>query len=131
MNLAADNQQRLDAKRKQWETQDNRGWSELQNKANMLHKAIAVDNALQRQNKALSDTIRAELRNAWNTGTITKVEREGETPVSPLPPKDYKPSPIHSKAEEGRTVNEFHSAHSVPQREDKENSFPITDDEII
>ncbi|WP_409360978.1 autotransporter outer membrane beta-barrel domain-containing protein [Bartonella heixiaziensis] len=121
----------LDAERKQWVKQDNRGWNELQNKANMLREVVAVDNALQEQNKALSDTLRAELRDAWNTDMITKGESKGESQRSSFPSKEYKPSLIYSNAKKERAVNELHPALSMPQRKDKKNSFPITGDEVI
>ncbi|UTO28047.1 hypothetical protein [Bartonella harrusi] len=62
----ADNQRHIDAECKQWGRQDNRSWNALQNKADLRHKAIAVNNALQGQNKVLSDTLRAEVKKAWN-----------------------------------------------------------------
>lgn len=83
--LEADNQQRINAERQQWTMQDNRGWYNLQNQAEILHKAAQVDNALQEQNKELSDTLRKAVLGTLNSDEITNVERKGET--SP-PPKN-------------------------------------------
>ncbi|UNE53767.1 autotransporter outer membrane beta-barrel domain-containing protein [Bartonella machadoae] len=119
-------QQRIDAERKQWERQDNRDWNELQKKADILHKAIVADNALQGHNKALSDTLRAEVKKALNTGTTTKMEREVESQLSSSSPKEHQPPLMTSTTEKGRAVNQFHPTHT-PQHKDKENSSPITD----
>lgn len=85
LNLEADNQQRVNAAHQQWITQDNHDWHKLQNTAEILHKAAKVDNALQGQNKELSDTLRKAVLGTLNSDEITNVERKGET--SP-PPKD-------------------------------------------
>ncbi|MCZ2158912.1 hypothetical protein NPX99_06475 [Bartonella sp. 220] len=64
--LEADNQRPVDAQRTEWVKEDNRAWKELQDKADMLHKAAAVDSALQGQNKALANAIREEIKKALN-----------------------------------------------------------------
>ncbi|WP_039760594.1 autotransporter outer membrane beta-barrel domain-containing protein [Bartonella queenslandensis] len=83
--LEADNQQRVNAAHQQWITQDNHDWHKLQNTAEILHKAAKVDNALQGQNKELSDTLRKAVLGTLNSDEITNVERKGE--ISP-PPKE-------------------------------------------
>ncbi|WP_019220113.1 autotransporter outer membrane beta-barrel domain-containing protein [Bartonella florencae] len=93
--LEADNQERVNTERKQWGKQDNRNRHELQNKADMLHKAASVDNALQGQNKELSDTIRTAVRNPRNTDTTKNAKDKNNVPATtnrevPLQPKGDK-----------------------------------------
>ncbi|WP_375666350.1 autotransporter outer membrane beta-barrel domain-containing protein [Bartonella sp. TT121SHDZB] len=107
--LEADNQRRVNAAHQQWVSQDNRDWHKLQNTAGILHKAAQVDNALQGQNKELSDALRKAVLETLNTDGITNVERKEET--SP-PPKD----------------NSFTRAyHGITQLKINENSQSDTD----
>ncbi|WP_375706818.1 autotransporter outer membrane beta-barrel domain-containing protein [Bartonella sp. AA126HLJHH] len=81
--LDADNQQRVNAARQEWVSQDNRNWSELQNTAEILHKAAQVDTALQGQNKELSNTLRKAVLETLNADGITNVERKEKTSPPP------------------------------------------------
>lgn len=94
--LDADNQQRVNAAHQQWIREDNQEWHELQNKAEMLHKAAAIDNALQGQNKELSNTIRTALIDAWNIDAFKKHRKKREASVSSLPSKENKSSSTHA-----------------------------------
>ncbi len=96
----------------------------------MLHKTIATDNALKDKTTRFpisSSRTKKYLEHRYDT----KVEGKGEPFVSPLPPKKNKFFLISPNTEKDRIVNKFHPAHPVPQHKDKENSSPITDDEII
>ncbi|WP_375693239.1 MULTISPECIES: autotransporter outer membrane beta-barrel domain-containing protein [unclassified Bartonella] len=81
--LDADNQRRVNAARQEWVSQDNHNWSELQNKAEILHKAAQVDSALQGQNKELSNTLRKAVLETLNNNGITNVERKEKTSPPP------------------------------------------------
>ncbi|VEJ45872.1 autotransporter outer membrane beta-barrel domain-containing protein [Bartonella vinsonii] len=126
VNLETDNQRRVDTQRAQWVKEDNRAWKELQDKADMLHKAAAVDNALQGQNKALANTIRKEIQKVWDTETATNIEKKAKASVSPLPLIENN-LPLNSSQTEGEhSGNEFLPAHTIPQQKEKENTTSST-----
>ncbi|WP_273756616.1 autotransporter outer membrane beta-barrel domain-containing protein [Bartonella sp. MM73XJBT] len=127
--LDADNQQRVNAAHKQWIREDNQEWYELQNKAELLHKAVAIDNALQGQNKKLSDTIRTAVIDAWNADAIKNVKRKGEPPVSPLPSRENKSSLIEQNANKGNSISKLSPVHATLKG--KDNTSAITDPQII
>ncbi|WP_375673975.1 autotransporter outer membrane beta-barrel domain-containing protein [Bartonella sp. AA18HLJMS] len=121
--LDADNQQRVNAARQEWVSQDNRNWSELQNKAEILHKAAQVDSALQGQNKELSNTLRKAVLETLNNNGITNVERKEKT--SPPASEKNKQPLIDSSTKQRRASDKLPPAHVVAQH--KDNSFTRTD----
>ncbi|WP_375643336.1 MULTISPECIES: autotransporter outer membrane beta-barrel domain-containing protein [unclassified Bartonella] len=123
--LDADNQQRVNTARQQSVSQDNHNWFELQNKAEILHKAAQVDSALQGQNKELSNTLRkavAVLETLNNDG-ITNVKKKGET-TSPASEKNKQPL-IDSSTRQRRASDKLPPAHVAAQH--KDSSFTRTD----
>ncbi|EJF84987.1 autotransporter outer membrane beta-barrel domain-containing protein [Bartonella rattimassiliensis] len=117
--LDADNQQRINAKRQQWTTQDNRDWYNLQNKAEILHKAAQVDSALQGQNKELANTLRKAVLDALNSDGRTNVEKKGDS----IAFKEDQHSIIDSN------TKQRHAGNVVSQR--KSNLSTRADREII
>ncbi|WP_375695230.1 autotransporter outer membrane beta-barrel domain-containing protein [Bartonella sp. AC90GZZY] len=114
--LDADNQRRINAARQQWTTQNNRDWYELQNTAEILHKAAQVDNALQGQNKELSDTLRKAVLETLNADGMTNMERKEET--SPPPTDTSFTRTGHGITR--TTINE----NSQPNLDSKTNTTP-------
>ncbi|WP_375685308.1 autotransporter outer membrane beta-barrel domain-containing protein [Bartonella sp. TT110JLCBS] len=125
--LDADNQQRVNEALQQWVSQDNRNWSELQNKAEILHKAAQVDSALQEHNKELSNTVRKAVLETLNTDGITNVERKGDI-TSPSSEENKQPL-IVSSTRQRRSSDKLPPAHVAAQHKDnsKDNSFTRTD----
>ncbi|WP_375684505.1 autotransporter outer membrane beta-barrel domain-containing protein [Bartonella sp. AP1QHHD] len=129
--LDADNQQRVNTARQQWVSQDNHNWFELQNKAEILHKAAQVDSALQGQNKELSNTLRKAVLETLNNDGITNVKKKGET--TPPASEENKQPLIDSSTRQRRASDKLPPAHVAAQHKDnsKDNSFTRTDHGII
>ncbi|WP_375643557.1 MULTISPECIES: autotransporter outer membrane beta-barrel domain-containing protein [unclassified Bartonella] len=125
--LEADNQQRVNAAHQQWVSQDNRDWHKLQNKAEISHKAVQIDSALQEHNKELSNILRKAVLEALNNNEITNVERKGDI-TSPSSEENRQPL-IVSSTRQRRSSDKLPPAHVAAQHKDnsKDNSFTRTD----
>ncbi|WP_375704029.1 autotransporter outer membrane beta-barrel domain-containing protein [Bartonella sp. AD328YNZD] len=121
--LDANNQRRVNAARQEWMSQDNRNWSELQNKAEILHKAVQLDSALQGQNKELSNTLRKAVLETLNNDGITNVKKK-EEPTPPASEENKQPL-IDSSTRQRRASDKLPPAHVAAQH--KDNSFTRTD----
>ncbi|WP_208441778.1 autotransporter outer membrane beta-barrel domain-containing protein [Bartonella raoultii] len=120
--LEADNQQRVNDAHRQWVMQNNQEWHKLQNKAEILHKAAEIDQALQGHNTELSDTIRTALIDTWNADTIKNAEKKGEASLPSLPSKEKKPSLIDHNGNKEGFINEFSSANAPQKGKDNTSS---------
>ncbi|WP_375614685.1 MULTISPECIES: autotransporter outer membrane beta-barrel domain-containing protein [unclassified Bartonella] len=121
--LDANNQRRVNAARQEWMSQDNRNWSKLQNKAEILHKAVQLDSALQGQNKELSNTLRKAVLETLNNDGITNVKKK-EEPTPPASEENKQPL-IDSSTRQKRASDKLPPAHVAAQH--KDNSFTRTD----
>ncbi|WP_375702086.1 autotransporter outer membrane beta-barrel domain-containing protein [Bartonella sp. AA89HNZF] len=121
--LNANNQRRVNAARQEWMSQDNRNCSELQNKAEILHKAVQLDSALQGQNKELSNTLRKAVLETLNNDGITNVKKK-EEPTPPASEENKQPL-IDSSTRQRRASDKLPPAHVAAQH--KDNSFTRTD----
>ncbi|WP_375687709.1 MULTISPECIES: autotransporter outer membrane beta-barrel domain-containing protein [unclassified Bartonella] len=121
--LDANNQRRVNAARQEWMSQDNRNWSKLQNKAEILHKAVQLDSALQGQNKELSNTLRKAVLETLNNDGITNVKKK-EEPTPPASEENKQPL-IDSSTRQRRASDKLPPAHVAAQH--KDNSFTRTD----